>query len=358
ASGHVFGAALIFLVAYWSVSPEQAVQRSLALIILACPCAMAFGTPLAFAVSLRRAQRAGIIVRDANIFEKVRDIKTVFFDKTGTLTDTELSFMGNPKDVPGVYQKIVLSLENESLHPIAFAFRKTFQTNHTLPPADGWKEIPGVGVSGFVYGRFYELKRDKADEGETGCTLFEDEKPLMTFRFQARLKPDCHATLQGLRERGYDLKLLSGDQSSSVVCMGRLLGFKETEIHYGLSPAQKAEIIATTPRSMMIGDGVNDSLALMKADVGLAVSGGVAAALQSADAYLTDPGLRGVISLMDTSRFAFATIQQNLFISVVYNSVGGTLALLGYVNPFVAALLMPVSSGFILLSTWLRGRQT
>ncbi|MGZ3722428.1 MAG: heavy metal translocating P-type ATPase [Bdellovibrionales bacterium] len=352
----VFAVAIAFLILYWHVSPEQAVQRSLALIILACPCAMAFGAPLALAVSLRRAQRAGLIIRDANVFDKAHQIKTVFFDKTGTLTDTDLHYQGDPDQIPPVFQKIILSLENESLHPVAFAFRKVFVTKDRLPPADSLSEIPGVGVSGYVFGKYYELKKNTTASDEISCTLFEDEVARFKFTFEAQAKADSAETLHLLRKKGYRVVLLSGDQKDSVIKLADKLGFAKDDVFYSASPSEKAKIVAQTPNAMMVGDGINDSLAMIQADVGLAVSGGMETALKSADAYLAEDGIKGVAALLTTSQEAFSLIRQNLLISVAYNLTGGTLALLGYVNPLVAAILMPLSSGFILLTTWLRGR--
>jgi len=351
----VFAIGLVFLAVYWHISPQQAVQRSLALIILACPCAMAFGAPLALAVSLRRAQKAGLIIRNANVFEKANAVQTIFFDKTGTLTDTDLKYSGNPFIVPQVYQKIVLSLENESLHPIAFAFRQCFSQN-TLPPIDNFQETPGIGVSGYVYGKYYELKKNTAASEEISCTLFEDQVALIKFTFEAQAKSDCSATLKNLRSKGYRTVLLSGDESGAVARLARELDFKEDDIISGASPAEKAMVVAKTPHSMMVGDGINDSLAMIQADVGLAVSGGMETALKTADVYLAEDGIHGVEALLSTSREAFSLLRQNLYISAIYNVLVGTLALMGYVNPFVAAILMPISSGFILFSTWLRGR--
>lgn len=354
--GAVFSLALIFLISYWSISPEEAIRRSLALIILACPCAMAFGTPLALAASLRRAKKAGLVIRDANVFETARKVRTVFFDKTGTLTDTELSLIEDPKSIPSVYQKVILSLENDSLHPIAFAFRKAFQSINRPPPAEGGREIPGSGVSGYVYGRRYEIKKTISQSDFTACTLFEDEKPVMDFHFTARIKSDCIATLIALRRQGYKTVLVSGDKAEAVIPLAKQLGFQREDVHHGLSPSEKADLVKKEKFSAMVGDGINDSLALMASDVGIAVSGGVEAALKSAQVYNGGAGIDGILKLFEISDEAYGLIRQNLTISVIYNTIGATMALSGMVNPFLAAVLMPVSSGFILLNTWAKGR--
>lgn len=352
--GTVFAMAVVFLFAYWPVSPEGAIQRALALLILACPCAMAFGTPLALASALKKARQAGLIVRDANVLERVTDLQTIFFDKTGTLTEVELTLQTPLESISTVYRKIILSLENESLHPIAFAFRAALGQPGHLPPTDARKEIEGVGVSGFIYGRSYELKRSPQRQSGVSCALFEDEKMILEFQFRSNLKEDGVETLEALRARGLKLRLLSGDQEAAAQEMGLQLGFLPEEIQGALSPEDKAEVVAKTPNAMMVGDGVNDSLALLRADVAVAVSGGVEAALRSSHIYMTESNLQALATLFDVADFSRRSIRQNLLISAVYNTAGGALALLGFVNPFVAALLMPLSSGFILLSTWIR----
>ncbi len=353
--GIVFTTALIFLALYSMVSVEEAIRRSLALIILACPCAMAFGTPLALAAALRKARQAGLIVQDANVFENTRRVETVFFDKTGTLTDTELTLREDPKIIPEDYKSIILGLENESLHPIAFALRKALADENVIPiPLRNRKEIPGRGVEGSIGKRFFELKSGPAN-GYSHCVLFENGTPVFHFTFAAEINRDAREVLVDLRRRGYRVALLSGDKQAVADQLSKDLDFEFDEVHCEVTPEMKAEIVGRTPKAMMVGDGVNDSLAMMRATVGVAVRGGVEAALKSSGVYLCESGLKGITRLIEISEGAASSIKTNLMVSVIYNSVGGALALLGYINPLVAALLMPASSGFILLSTWWRG---
>lgn len=350
----VFSVAAVFLILYWSISPQEAVQRALALIVLACPCAMAFGTPLALSAALKKTKRSGLVLRDANLLEKMRSVKTIFFDKTGTLTETDLQ-LRDDHSASDTQKALILALENQSLHPIAFAFRKAFVN---LKPAQltDVEEMPGVGVKCLYQGRLFELRRSSRRQNGTSCALFEDGRLLQEFQFEATLKPDCEESLFTLRKMGYRLELLSGDNAEAVRTLGAKLGFQASEIAAELSPQEKAQRVAQTSNCMMVGDGINDSLALMKADVGVATSGGVASALQSAGVYLTRSSLDGIVTLARISQDTFQLIRRNLMISVLYNVLGGTLALMGYINPFAAALLMPVSSGFILLSTYIWSR--
>ncbi len=353
-----FTLAVGFLILYWQTSPEEAVKRALALIVLACPCAMAFGTPLALAFSLKKASAAGILIADANIFEAATKVKNIFFDKTGTLTDLDLSISSELTGLTPVYKKILLALENQSLHPIAFAFRKTFADQGKLPPVGNYTETPGVGVSGYIFGKYYSLRRDsKGSPTDLTCALYEDENFLFRFQFETNLKPGVLEVLSALRERGYRVQLLSGDQAKPTFRLANSLGFSPSDIHADLSPEQKAALVGATPFSMMIGDGVNDAHALMRADVGIAVAGAVGAALKSARVYLTSDNFTALLHLFTISHDGFRLIRQNLIISLIYNVIGAALALGGYVNPLVAAVLMPLSSGLILFNTWGWGRR-
>lgn len=353
--GLVFAIAVIFAIAYWPVSPEESVRRALALLILACPCAMAFGTPLAIARALRRSRSEGMIVRNADVFQNSSSVTDVFLDKTGTLTDSELTLSTPAAEIPSVYQKVILALENESLHPIAFAFRRAFGLSLTLPVVEGLKEVPGFGVSGFIFGKFYELKANAKGGLSTNCTLFEDQFPIKTFEFVTTLRPGARETVDWLRKAGKRVLLLSGDSPEAAELLGQQLGFDSNQIYSRVSPEQKAEIVGRSPCSMMVGDGVNDSLAIIKANVGVAVSGGMEAALKSADVYLTEPGVESLKKIFEISAECRNLIRRNLTISLIYNVAGGALALTGFINPFVAALLMPLSSGIILLTTSFRG---
>lgn len=354
--GTVFAVAVIFLALYWTVSPEEAIRRALALIILACPCAMAFGTPLAFASALSRARRKGLFVRRARAFENAARAETLFFDKTGTLTECDLTLL-NPERVPAEIRSLVLALENTSLHPIAFAFRSAFVPSGELPSVRDAREEPGSGVEGVIEGVKYEIRRAPQSTGGLSCALYKNAEALYVFEFGARLQPDAQQVLRQLREDGYQLRLVSGDGRAAAHTLGTRLGFAADEIYAGMSPQQKADLVAGSPNSIMIGDGVNDSLAMIQAGVGVAAAGGVEAALRSSDVYMSGSSIQGVRDLLQISKESLALVRQNLAISLIYNLTAGVLALLGVVNPFVAALLMPVSSGFILLSTWIRGRQ-
>jgi Cu+-exporting ATPase len=350
----VFAVATIYLATAWSTGAEEAIGRALALIIVACPCAMAFGTPLALASALKKARSQGILIRDANVLEKCENIRTLFFDKTGTLTESELSLEQESKAVSQKIRSVVLTLESFSQHPIAYAFRQAFTEDLCLI-AENWKETPGEGVSATIENEFYELKRNP-DAGMS-CTLFKNGEALQTFTFKAKILPGALESLNELRQQGFKTVLISGDSEEVTRHIGQALNFKNHEVLFGMSPTDKASLVAQTPQSMMIGDGINDSLAMIKADVGVAVAGSVESALKSSQIYLNEKSLDRISFLFKLSRETLNSIKINLSLSVFYNLIAGTLALTGFITPLVAALLMPLSSGVILVVTWARGRK-
>jgi Cu2+-exporting ATPase/Cu+-exporting ATPase len=273
------------------------------------------------------------------------------------LTDTDLTLVARPIDIQDIHKRIILNLEQDSVHPIAFAFRKAFGEGHQSLPVENLREIQGRGVFGYVYGRLYEIRNSQKTTNSISCSLFENNVLLYTFHFETEIVPDCLDVLESLKEKGLRLILLSGDTKTSVDHLTDRLGFEFDEIHSEADPAQKLLIVSKHPNSIFVGDGVNDSLAMLNARVSIAVSGGVESALRSSDVYLTEPNLNGVYHLLQVSEDAMSLIKQNVGISFCYNVIGASLALMGYVNPLVAALLMPASSGFIVLSTWMRGRK-
>lgn len=356
----VFSIAALFLLAYWSIDPIEASERSLALIILACPCAMAFGTPLALSRGIKESLNASIIIKSADVFEKIKSIKNIFLDKTGTVTPFELKIIkSTPSLVDQDLAQIILSLESISSHPAAHALRRYFSNlKFSKKELEGLREIPGFGVIGYYAGNVYEMKSvETSAQSNKKIGLFQDGQLLVEFELSSQVLPNLHKTVKTLQDTGYNVFLLSGDKEKFVLETARELGLSPQNCFSELSPDQKAEVIAKHPNSMMVGDGVNDSIAFQGAELSVAVSGSMEVALKSADVVFLKEGLESIPHLQEISRRTRNLIYQNLMISLVYNLVGGVLALMGYINPFIAALLMPVSSGFILLSTYLGGKK-
>lgn len=368
----VFSAALVFLFLYSFVNVHQALERSLALIILACPCAMAFGTPLALAFSVRKAARKGFLVKSSDVFERLTQIKNIFIDKTGTLTEAKLKIRGHRFYVSDENQKntfasVAFALEAKSVHPVAFSVRDYLYQKklvssqiHESPSINilNRVEIPGLGVKGIFQDQEYMIRSSgQSDLDLKRVSLFRFNhhqwEELISFEFEDELILGGSEAVSQLKQMGYRVYVLSGDQSSTVKKLAAKLKIEESDVFAEMTPQQKLQVIQSAEGpSLMIGDGVNDGLALAAAHVGIAVSGSVDVAFKTASVYMTRPGISDLPNLLIDSQSALNLVRRNLYISVIYNFSGGIAALLGFVNPFVAAILMPISSGFILFSSW------
>lgn len=347
----VTGLAILFFIFYAGVDFNQALERSLALIVIACPCALAFGSPLAYGLSLRKAQKNGILIRHADVFEKLQSVKNLFFDKTGTLTEGNLTLASIDGELTGRDKKIILALESQSNHPVAFAIRRTWLDITNLIKLEDFHEVFGEGVFGRVDGKTYSLTRSKElsildylvveyrIDGLLKAHLF----------FEDPLREETKETVEGLQD--FKLHILSGDKKHRVEKIAALCKIPQSQSFSEKSPEQKLEAIRNSEKTCMIGDGANDALALKAADVGIAVKGSVDLSLMSADVYFTRGGLLPFVDLLRIAEDARYTVRRNLAISLIYNSVGGALALAGFISPMVAAILMPVSSVLIILSS-------
>jgi Cu2+-exporting ATPase/Cu+-exporting ATPase len=355
----VFSIAGVFILANAQNNLSMALERALALIVLACPCAMAFGTPLALSFSLRNAFRKGFLIRHPDVFEKITQVRNVIFDKTGTLTGQKISIHKIlPNEISQEKIDLILSLENISSSLYAEAFRDYFKNSakHIFNLIDH-TETPGQGVSGYYQGNLYQIKSSASDSNEKCVALYINGVADCQFSLRDELDVSAIQLSKNLRARGLQQFILSGDSSDQVQGIAKQLNIPASHTFARATPAEKAEKVKLISHSMMVGDGVNDALAFQAALVGIAVQGSVEMALRSADIYLLSPDIKNIGDLFEISHRALKLIKGNLWISLVYNLLGGVAALLGYINPLTAALLMPASSGFILLSTWLRSRE-
>lgn len=350
----VIATAAIFFAMYSFVDISAAFNRALALIVLACPCALAFGAPLTYGFALRRAVRRGIFIKDPNTFEKILELKHVFFDKTGTLTEGHLALThSEPGELSPQLKHLALSLENHSYHAIAFALRGAWSTNEPLAEVSDFKEVLGTGVQGIMAGNLYEMRTlsESIHENEVAVEILENREPVARIYFSDKLREDSSAVVAELKARGLKCSILSGDRNVRCQQIGALCGIPAENIHGELFPEEKYDFIEKESHTCMLGDGANDSLALKAAEVGIAVKGSVDLSLTHADVYFTHGGLSPLLELLKISKTTRKILKRNLTISLVYNLVGGILALAGFINPMMAAILMPISSMAIILSS-------
>ncbi len=351
----VLGGAFLILVSGFFTSFEAQFEKAFALIILACPCAMAFGTPLAYAFAMKRAQEEGIVLKSARTLDRLQKVKNLFLDKTGTLTESQWQISNSSLPV-GIepLKKVILLLESKSSHPVAFALRGLWWD---VSLEGGYEvanliETPSKGVRGTIDGVEWDFHSYALHDGEKFYGLWRKGVLVWQFQLQARLQVGAKESVQALENRGLQISLLSGDAQAETLKTAEALGVPAEKAFSNLSPVQKQEKLMQASQSIMIGDGVNDSLALQAADIGIAVSGSVDVALRAADVLFLNPGLSSLEKLFAISASAQKQIRRNLWIALVYNGLGASLAVMGLVNPFIAALLMPASSMVIWSSTW------
>lgn len=350
----VFAIAGIFLVGYSFVNFQEAFNRSLALIVLACPCALAFGSPLTLGLALKKAQKNGILIKDGSVFERIRKIKHVYFDKTGTLTLGRLHLAYSEPAVLSVEtQENILALESVSQHPIAFALREKWQHIESTPNANNLQEILGQGVRGQINGKFCEIKNiaESLHDTEIAVGYYENSNLVCILYFADQIRNESKDLIEKLNKQDIQTYLLTGDKKNRAFEVGSQCGLNKDHIFAELYPEDKKEIIGRQKYTCMIGDGANDSLSLQAADVGIALKGSVELSLTSADVHFTKGGLNPLVSLLELAKTTENVLYRNLTISLIYNSIGGTLALLGYINPMMAAILMPISSVIIIISS-------
>lgn len=341
---------------YYFSDYYTAFNRVLALIVVACPCALAFGSPLTLAMAYRRAMGLGIALRSPDVFEKLNKIQSVFFDKTGTVTAGKLKVVYHwPDHVDQEMKKIILSLEKISYHPVAFAFRDLWIKNEglSLYPVDQHQEYFGIGVKGYINNEFYEIKSlpQNTHEDDLGVGLFKNNQCVARFYFEDQIRLDSAGIVDQLQKKNMNVFLLTGDKKSKAMKVADKIGIPSKNVYSDLFPEDKEKIISEHDKSLMIGDGVNDILALSKSQVGIAVQGSSLFALYSSDVLFLKGGLSPLSELFQIKDITNKVLNRNMTIAIVYNFIAGILALLGYINPLWAAILMPASTFIVLIST-------
>jgi heavy metal translocating P-type ATPase len=358
----VFG--LAFITFLWILLAqnnfEAAFTRALTLIIITCPCALGLTTPLALTITLGRLAKKGMIIKNEQIIEKLSKAKRIFLDKTGTLTHGSFKISEwNEKDVPDDIKAIAYHLEDRSEHPMAKAITSYiksiyFQEGTQIPTLSiqNYVEHAGKGVSGEINGIHYTIKSIyKDDPSKTWVGLYKNAEVICELSLEDKLRPDAYEAIANLNKLRLSPHLISGDSQGPVTRAAKELGIAEQFFQYQVTPEQKSEIIKVHPEAIMVGDGANDAIALSQAYVGIAVHGSVDISLRAADVYLSQSGVRPILDVVVASKETMKVIRRNLIFSLIYNVLGATLAILGYITPLLAAILMPISSFTVLLST-------
>jgi Cu+-exporting ATPase len=353
----VIGFAVLVFVGWWLAGEPlaDALQIAVAVLVVACPCALGLATPAALVAGMGSAARAGVFVRDADALDGLADTRTVAFDKTGTLTEGRPSIR-TPFDADLL--RLAAAVQRGSAHPLARAFVDAGPTE--LPAATELREQPGLGVEAVVEGRrvrlgsavflegsassaLTEMARAQEEAGLTPVWVSVDGIPVAVVGLGDAIRPASAGVIASLTRSGIGSALVSGDRPAVAGIVARQLGI--THVLAGLSPAEKVAALDSLPGPVaMVGDGVNDAPALAHARVGIAMGGGSHAAIASAPVTLvrSDPAL--VPAALDIARRTRAVIRQNLFWAFAYNVVALPLAAAGWLTPGLAAAAMALSS--------------
>lgn len=346
-----------------------ALDNILALLVVTCPCALALATPLSFTLASAKAAKRGIYIKGTQVIEALTQVGKVFFDKTGTLTEGKLkvvdSFVIGDQ---GYIYDLVSQLEINN-HPLALAL-----SEHCAEFKDSQKDklvninyIVGKGVTAesfdghsFKIGSLSfhsELKIEASAKDFLNkafslqlspVILAKDKQLLAIFALGDKLRVEAKQIVAELEKSGKEVVILSGDRKEIVLSIAAQLGIKE--FYAECSPEEKLKIISSQKlKSAMIGDGVNDAAALRASHVGIGVHGGAQMCLEVADVFICQPGLGPIKELFEGSQRTMSVVRTNFVFSLFYNVIGGSMAILGLVNPLIAALLMPVSSLTVLI---------
>jgi Cu+-exporting ATPase len=345
-------AAWLLAGAAWTAAFTAAV----AVLIIACPCALGLATPTAILVGTGRGAQLGVLIKEPQVLETVRGIDTVVLDKTGTVTSGAMSVA----DIEGADADTVLAraaaVESASEHPVATAIVAAARGRGlAVSPVTDFLNEPGTGVRGVVDGVTVRVARASDDDGRTSVAVSWDGSQHGVIRLVDAVKPSSPEAIAELKAMGITPVLLTGDNAAVAARVAAEVGIAADDVIAGVLPSEKADVIknlqADGRRVAMVGDGVNDSVALATADIGMAMGTGTDAAIEAGDITLVRGDLRTVPTALRLSSRTLRIIKQNLFWAFGYNTAAIPLAALGLLNPMIAGAAMAVSSVLVVANS-------
>jgi P-type Cu+ transporter len=340
----VLGLAALTLLGWLLVGGDAAAafEAAVAVLIIACPCALGLATPTALMVGTGRGAQLGVLIKGPEVLEQTRRISTVVLDKTGTVTEGRMELVnGLPDDV----LRLAGAVESASEHPVAQAVARAARERFgALPGVGEFRNVPGEGVVGTVEGRRVTIDRAgvAVDGVHAGVLLVEDA-----------VKPTSREAVAQLRELGLEPVLLTGDVETTARRVADEVGIDR--VVAGVKPGGKADEVRRLQASgevvAMVGDGINDAPALAQADLGISIGTGTDVAIEASDLTLVSGDLRAAADAIRLARRTLATIKGNLFWAFAYNVAAIPLAIAGLLNPIVAAAAMAFSSLFVVTNS-------
>ncbi|HKA03267.1 MAG TPA: copper-translocating P-type ATPase, partial [Acidimicrobiales bacterium] len=365
--------ALITLGAWLAVTGDTmaAFSAAVAVLIIACPCALGLATPTALLVGTGRGAQLGILIKGPEVLESTRRVDTVVLDKTGTVTSGTMQLVdlvpAGGED-PDEALRLVAAVEDASEHPVGRAIAAAARSRLVLlPPVEQFANRPGVGVQGVVDGRTVVAGRPDLDlppaldrarraaeaNGQTVVAGVVDGRPVALFVVADAVRATSPEAVIQLRQLGLRPVLLTGDNEATARAVAADVGIDT--VVAGVLPAGKVDVVKQFQDDgcvvAVVGDGVNDAAALAQADLGIAMGTGTDAAIEASDLTLVRADLRGAADAIHLSRRTLSTIKVNLFWAFAYNVAAIPLAAAGLLNPVIAGAAMAASSVFVVTNS-------
>ncbi|HTL98157.1 MAG TPA: cation-translocating P-type ATPase [Holophagaceae bacterium] len=356
----------------------QALMAGVAVLVVACPCALGIATPMVLLAAVSECAKRGVLLRGSEVLERAPQLKAIVFDKTGTLTTGHLELHGARFD--GVPEEEALALaaalEEVSTHPLAERLyregaARARASGLALPEAEDRVVHPGLGVEGVWKGQPLRIGRPSwlkelgvtapeawwSGDGLEGSLvmLSAGDRAIALWGLGDAVRPDAAIAVRALKRMGIQPWLVSGDRLESCLAVAASVGIEPACVVAGAMPGAKADKLAELQRSLgptaMVGDGVNDAVALSQSDLGIALGSGASVALESASVVLVHRDLRRIPLFFKLARLSVKRIRQNLFWAFAYNAVLIPLAVAGWVHPILAAAAMMASSLSVILNS-------
>ena len=376
----VLGIAVLTFVLWLVISGDlnAAFAASVAVLVIACPCALGLATPIGLLVGTGRGAQLGILIRGPQVLEDTRKIDTVLLDKTGTVTEGNLA-VTSTSPASGFDTATVLALagaaESGSEHPIAHAIVEAARADAALPEASDFTSAPGggvkarVGTQTVVAGRVswmrendvaltqehHRLLAEAQQQGATSIMIGVDGAFAGLINLSDTVKPTSAAAIARLKELGLRPVLLTGDNASVAAQVAAAVGIETNDVFADVLPEAKAQAVRKLQGEgrvvAMVGDGVNDAPALAQADLGIAMGSGTDVAIEAADLTIMGNDLAQVAQSIELSRKTLGTIKMNLFWAFLYNTAGIPIAALGLLNPMIAGAAMAASSVLVVANS-------
>ena len=343
---------------FYSGDFEKSLIITISVIVIACPCALALATPIASLVGISWATQKGLLFKEARFIETFAKADTVVVDKTGTITEGKLSVKSMSKVLSSEHLALLYALLSASTHPVSQSIKKHLEEQHEKITPLELENIEQVSAQGMVAdygskkllgGNAKLMKSHNIEVKQSEYTVYHfalDGVLLSSFELEDSIKEDAKVLMDYFKRSGIEVLMATGDNAHVASRVAKSVGIENVKAQ--MTPMDKASLVSTLKEEgktvVMVGDGINDTLALSKADIAIVMGSGADVALAMSDVVVQNNALLGIRDSFVISKRTYKFIKQNLMISLVYNALTIPLAIAGYVMPLVAALSMSLSS--------------